>query len=242
MASQQIVFFDLPTKTPCITWSPNPWKTRLLLNFKGIDYRTQWVEYPDIKPTFEKHIPPNPTGFPYSIPTVLLPDGTYIMDSREIANSIEKQYPQPSLHLDSNYLTKIESIWSRHMSIVRPLFIPQVPKRLLNEGSLDYWYTTREEMFGMSLDQLEKEQGGDKIWDETESVIREATELLKENKGPFFMGEVISYADLVWTSILLFHQRLGPDLFDELLRRSGDSQVHLNLLEAVSPYTKRNDH
>ncbi|PWY80630.1 putative glutathione S-transferase [Aspergillus heteromorphus CBS 117.55] len=236
MASKQIVLFDLPTKEPCITWSPNPWKTRLLLNFKGIDYRTQWVEYPDVKPVLEKHVLPNSAGFPYSIPAIHLPDGTYMMDSRQIANSIEERYPEPPLHLNSEYLPKVESVWLRLMDSIRPLFIPQVPKRLLNERSLDYWYTTREEMFGMSLDQLEKEQGGDKAWDKAEPKIREATALLKENQGPFFMGEVISYADLVWTSILLFQKRMGPDFFDELLKRSGDPQVHLKLLEAVSPY------
>lgn len=52
--SGSLVLFDLPSKDRCHCWSLNPWKTRLLFNYKGLDYTTEWVEYPDIKSTFEK--------------------------------------------------------------------------------------------------------------------------------------------------------------------------------------------
>lgn len=38
-----------------------PRKTRLLLNYKGLDYKTEWVEYPDIKPRLEKQYVVFPT-------------------------------------------------------------------------------------------------------------------------------------------------------------------------------------
>ncbi|KAJ5503495.1 Glutathione S-transferase N-terminal [Penicillium fimorum] len=237
MASNQYILYDIPSgKAPSVTWSPNPWKTRLLFNFKGIDYRTQWVEYPDIKSTLEPHVAPNPGDTAYSIPTIVCPDGTYIMDSRKIANYIERQAPLPSLHLDSVYLEKIECIWTRYMKAFVPIFIPLVPKRILNPESLDYWKTTREAMVGMSLDKLEKEKGGVQAWNEVEPALRDVTALLKENKGPFFMGKTVSYADLVWVSILLFNQKLGSDVFQEAMERSGDSQVHLDLIKAVEPW------
>lgn len=52
--SEQVVLYDLPSREPCKCWSLNPWKTRLLLNFKGIDYMTEWTEYPDLQPKLEK--------------------------------------------------------------------------------------------------------------------------------------------------------------------------------------------
>ncbi|KAL2159360.1 hypothetical protein VTH06DRAFT_2363 [Thermothelomyces fergusii] len=42
---EQYVLFDLPSKDPCRCWSLNPWKTRMLLNFKGVDYRTEWKKF-----------------------------------------------------------------------------------------------------------------------------------------------------------------------------------------------------
>ncbi|PLB47497.1 putative glutathione S-transferase [Aspergillus steynii IBT 23096] len=240
MASTQIVLFDLPSKDPLVTWTPNPWKTRLVLNFKGLDYRTEWVEYPDIKPTLESHVSPD-AGGTYTIPTIALPDGKYLMDSRKITDYLEEAHPQPTLRLDSLYLLKVEDLWSQYMGALRPVFIPEIPKRLLNDASIDYWYTTRERMFNMPLDRVEKELGGERGWNETTSVIQEITALLSENKGPFFEGEIVGYADFVWASVLLFLARIGPDFLDEALKRSGNAQVHLDLLEAVKPWSSK-DH
>jgi glutathione S-transferase len=158
------------------------------------------------------------------------------MDSRKIADYIERQAPLPSLHLDSIYLEKVERLWSQYMGAIKPIFVPLVPRQILNEESVGYWNSTREQAFGMSLDQLEREKGGERAWNEAEPALREVTALLQENEGPFFLGNTVSYADLVWGSILLFNQRLGSDIFDEALKRSGDSQVHLNLLKAVQPW------
>jgi hypothetical protein len=67
----QVVLYDNPSRFGTGTcWSPNVWKSemhsvavvfsldtnvislaRLLLNFKGIDYRTEWLHGPDIEPT-----------------------------------------------------------------------------------------------------------------------------------------------------------------------------------------------
>ncbi|CAI7678909.1 unnamed protein product [Penicillium pancosmium] len=239
MASTQFVLYDIPSgKASCVTWSPNPWKTRLLFNFKGLDYRTQWVEYPNIKSTLENHVAANTRIPVYTVPTIACPDGTYIVDSRKIANHIERQFPLPSLHLDSVYLDKVERIFSRYMKAIEPIFIPLVPKRILNTESVDYWYTSRPALVGMPLDQLEREKGGIQAWNEAEPVLREVTALLNENEGPFFLGQTVGYADLVWASVLLFSQKLGSDVFQQAMERTGNSQVHLNLMKAVRPWSE----
>lgn len=53
MSSSSTILYDLPSKGDCKCWSPNTWKVRLPLNFKGIPYTTEWVEYPDIAGKFE---------------------------------------------------------------------------------------------------------------------------------------------------------------------------------------------
>ncbi|CAM1504384.1 Fc.00g019750.m01.CDS01 [Cosmosporella sp. VM-42] len=239
MSSNQFVLFDLTSKSTA--WSLNPWKTRFLLNFKGLDYTTHWVEYPDIKPTLEAHVGPNESTGTWTIPTVKFPDGSYVMDSRKIVNRIEKEYPEPSVHLDSPVLAKLEATMPGIMGALRPIYFLAVPRNILNEGSLNYWYETRAKTAGMPLDQLEKEKGGQQAWDAAQPVLHEVEALLKENTdGPFFLGKTISYADFQWGGFLIFIQRGGH--IDDLYKISGDAQLHKNLLEALASYSARNDH
>ena len=80
MSDKTTIFYDLPSKGHCACWSYNPWKSkwrgpvnftplsaspadsatlfdgalaRLALNYKNIDYKTEWLEYPDIAPTLK---------------------------------------------------------------------------------------------------------------------------------------------------------------------------------------------
>ncbi|KAJ4391824.1 hypothetical protein N0V93_005444 [Gnomoniopsis smithogilvyi] len=237
-ATQKITFFDLASKDGT-AWSLNPWKTRFLLNFKGLDYETEWLEYPNLKSRLEPHI----SASAYTIPTIAYNDGRYIMDSRVIVDVIEKDHPSPPLHLDSPYLKKLEEILAPQiMPALRGSYIPLVPKRLLNEASLEYWYRTREEKVGMKLDVLENTEGGEPGFAKAEPLLRQVTSWLKENDGPFFMGNTVSYADFVWAGFLIFFRRIGTDKFEPLLEKTGDPSLHLALLSAVEPWSKRDDH
>ncbi|ROV87623.1 hypothetical protein VMCG_10629 [Cytospora schulzeri] len=239
MTSQKIVFFDLASKDGNRCWSRNPWKTRFVLNFKGLDYETEFLEYPNLRPRLEPHI----SASAYTIPTIQYIDGRYIMDSKVITQTIEKDTPEPSLHLDSPYLAQVEEILESITPAIQANYIPAVPKRLLNEASIPYWYRTREAKVGMKLDELEKTKGGDPAWNQSEPLLKQATELLKENPyGPFFSGKTVSYADFVWAGFLIFWRRLGEDKFSELLKRTGDAKVHEDLLKAVEPWSNRDDH
>jgi glutathione S-transferase len=242
MAAQaKITLFDLASKDGNKCWSLNPWKARFVLNFKGLDYQTEFVEYPDLKPRLAPHFD-KPLD-QYTSPTIQYTDGRYIMDSKAIAQTIDKDHPQPSLHLDSSYLTKLEEILPRLMPALSGHYIPTVPKRLLNEASVPYWYKTREAKFGMTLDELEKSQGGETGWSKAEPMLKQVTEALKENPlGPFFAGKTVSYADFVWAGFLIFWRRIGDDKFSEVLKRTGDPAVHEALLKAVEPWSERDDH
>ncbi|KAH7156421.1 hypothetical protein EDB81DRAFT_787014 [Dactylonectria macrodidyma] len=240
MSPDQIVLFDIPSKAPRAAWSLNPWKTRLLLSFKGLDYKTEWVDYPDIKPRLEPHVSFNPTTKTWTIPTVKFQDSTYLMDSRQIVNRIEESHPEPSIHLDSPTLAKLEAIMPRLMTALRPIYFLSVPRELLTERGIEHWYATRPALAGMPLDQLEKEFGGQKAWNAGQPILHEIESLLGENQdGPLFLGKTVSYADFVWVGFLLFMQRNGG--IDELYKISGNPQLHKDILEATAKYHKRND-
>lgn len=173
----------------------------------------------------------------------MLPDGTFITDSRIIADEIEKRHPSPPVHLDSPILPKLEQIISQLMPTLSGVYIPLVPLRLLNEASQSYWYSTREARFGMPLDQLAREQGGQQAWDNAKPYIDQVSAMLNEDKsGPYFMGQEVSYADFVWGGFLIFAQRIGMDVWKGVLRTAGpDSDSHSKLLLALDRWSARSD-
>jgi len=208
--SDEVILYDLPSKQgKC--WSLNPWKTRLVLNLKGIPYKTEWTEYPDLQPKFEKFgIPPNSTGWKYTSPTIRLPDGTYVMDSHKIAAALERLYPDPPLlALDSPYQARVEALSDKIISPLRPIFMPLVPKIFLNPRSQEYFVATREKAVGMSLDKYH--EGAEEGLDKAKPYIKELGDVLSENpEGPFVQGkEGPIYADLVVISWLRMLDGLG---------------------------------
>ncbi|KAF9266028.1 hypothetical protein L218DRAFT_956986, partial [Marasmius fiardii PR-910] len=43
-----IRLFDIPSKLPQKAFSSFVWRTRYVLNYKGLPYKTTWVETPDL--------------------------------------------------------------------------------------------------------------------------------------------------------------------------------------------------
>ncbi|KAI8962535.1 putative glutathione S-transferase [Daldinia sp. FL1419] len=240
MANQEIVLFDLPSKSPKKAWSYNPWKTRFVLNYKNLPYKTEWVEYPDIRGKFQDHLPKSDH---YTIPTIILPDGTWVTDSFTIADVLEEKYPEPSLHLDSPYLAKVKELLVETFAPLRSIYVPGVFNRLLNDASKPYFRRTREEIFGATLEEVAEKKGGEPAWKAAQPAIEKVTALLKENAdGPFFEGKTVGFADFAWASFLIFFKTIGEDIYQGILEHSGDPTVHEKLLEAVKPWYERSDH
>ena len=212
IAMSEVILYDIPSKEPRQCWSLNPWKSslpptspiplkhptytdqsfpaRLVLNLKGIPYKTEWLEYPDIGPTFKSlGIPPaEPPAQDYTSPAIRLGDN-YVMDSRKIADALEQAHPSPSLHLDSPILQKVEELVPGCVMPIAPVFLPLVPRFILSPRSAEYFERTRAERFGMPLSQWEREKGGEGAWKASEPKWKELGELLKAEGGPFFMGK-----------------------------------------------------
>ncbi|KAI9374361.1 hypothetical protein BJX61DRAFT_532472 [Aspergillus egyptiacus] len=101
-SSSPIIFYDISMRPPveknCC--SPNPWKTRLALNFKGVPYSTSWVALPDVaKVRCELGVPAcrkfaDGTDF-YTLPIIHdTATNSKVGDSFDIAAYLQKTYPE----------------------------------------------------------------------------------------------------------------------------------------------------
>jgi len=245
--SHEIIIFDLVSKGRCACWSLNPWKTRMALNFKGIPYKTEFVEYPDLKPTLQAlGVAPHAADagmMPYTSPTVRLPDGSYQMDSRKIVDKIEALQPEPSLHLDNGYLDRAQNTVLGIWGALTPVAMPRIPEMILPPRSAKYFNETREPRFGMKLTDLAKsDRAGETAWKNAEKPLTELKEILHEHPdGPYVMGQTPSYADFIITGFFKTAEKVDQDgdLFGRLMKFDEAFPKHY---EACRKWTERDDH
>ena len=150
-------------------------QARLALNYKGLPYTTEWVEYPDIAPKFSAFgITRNPQGARgYGIPAIRNANGKYIMDSRVIADALEELQPEPSLHLDNGYVDRVQDAVQKTLVALAPIGMPRIPEKLLNPASQPYFNETRAKTLGMSLKELAvSDRAGESAWMATSTSCR----------------------------------------------------------------------
>jgi hypothetical protein len=120
---------------------------------------------------------------------VRFPDGTYIMDSKPIAAKLEELYPEPSLHLDWDKLPKVVEHVVNIASTTRPIWMPIIPK-ILSERSAEYYFRTRKEWFGKSLEEISETEGREvERWEKIRPDAKAMGDLIRESGGPYFMGK-----------------------------------------------------
>ncbi|KAF2032582.1 glutathione S-transferas-like protein [Setomelanomma holmii] len=220
--SSQVMFYDLANRQNR-GWSLNPWKTRLVLNYKNIDYKTEWVEYPNLVPYLKSlGIPPNDSTAPgyfaaYSSPAIKYADGTYGMDSWPIAHELERQYPEPSLRLDNPINARVRDHIAKLRTPLEPHLIPRVPVVFLNPESAEYFYRTREAKYGIPLPELERTKATEDAWEAAKGPAKEVGDWLRENGGPFFLGQTVSYADFIFLGLLHMIKRIDEKYFQRYL-------------------------
>lgn len=201
---------------------------RLLLNYKEIPYTTEWIDLADIKPTLESYgVKPNPpqtreasVGIQYSLPTIRLPDKHFVMDSLNIALDLESLYPEPSLHLDQSPYEDAQSMVFQCALPLFPEFMPRIRDNLITDHSKSFWIRSRENLFGMAIDEFERTKGGEQAWRAAEPGLKALSEFLNQHKkdeGPFTWGSQLSYADLVLVAFLESTRRTSQDMFDRIM-------------------------
>ncbi|KAF8208742.1 glutathione S-transferase [Mycena galopus ATCC 62051] len=208
MSNDPIILYDIPSKAPGCAWSPNTWKIRYALNYKGLAYRTIWIEYPDIVDLC-KRIGAEPSmlfkdGSPYySLPVIQDPKtGQVISDSARIADYLDATYPDTPELIPAGTHVLQRAFRVACDNATEPLWqyiIPAVAK-ILRPKSEEYYVRTREEDYGQKLtDVWPASEAHAKTWKEVEEgffgkVDRWLNEPMNQGK-PFVMGDVVSFAD-----------------------------------------------
>ncbi|EKM76379.1 hypothetical protein AGABI1DRAFT_78843 [Agaricus bisporus var. burnettii JB137-S8] len=201
-----ITFYDLTRKSPHAPWSPNPFKTRLALNYKKLPYRTVNLEYPELESEFKKiGIPPSSTwadGRPlYSSPSIFDDStNTGVSDSYKIAQYLDKTYPDtPKLFPPGTEALQAAFYAQYNPLIFGAIFQMLLPGvvRILNPPSVEYFNRTRAEIFGKPPAELEP-KGQDRVeaWTKVEAAYDKLYGWLSESTGPYFMGDTITFVDL----------------------------------------------
>ncbi|KAF2164175.1 hypothetical protein M409DRAFT_56874 [Zasmidium cellare ATCC 36951] len=247
--SERVIFYDLPSKGEPHCFSPNAWKTRAALNFKGLNYSTDWTDFCDLH---EKLISfglapndPDECIFRYSSPTIQLPDGSYVMESRHIADALEKLQPEPSLRLDTGYPERAQGIVDLLLRTVVVPFMYRIPDWLLRPEGAKWYHQERQKLFGgMTLyDFAEHEEfSGERAWQKAEPAMNDLRNLLAENQtGPFVMGSQVSYADFIIVSYFKFLTKIDKD-GDAYGRMVGFDPSFEALFKACEKWYARDEH
>lgn len=191
---------------------------RFCLNYKGIPYKTEWVEYPDIEahctklgiaPTSKKA-----DGSPaYTLPAIHdTATGIYLSDSFPIAEYLEKTYPdKPSLFPGHSHGLQalfdgafVDAALTPAFQFILPATCPT-----LNSRSEEYFRRTREQTFGKALeDVVPKGEEGVAQWAKFKDGLGKVDTWYAKSGGVFLMGGSISWADLdiaawlIWMKIV----------------------------------------
>ncbi|KZL74880.1 glutathione s-transferase [Colletotrichum incanum] len=234
----KLILFDIPDKNGR-AWSFNVWKTRLALNYKGIDYETEWLEYPDIKGRLEAAgVEPWPQQrTSHTCPAVQFPDGTYVMNSAKIIKHLEEKYPEKPLHPDSEEAQASSQLTSRLWGSLQPVMMPEVYRTILGERSQPFfWDTRKEDLGGMTVYGFEEKYGGERAWEKAKQAIKDASTQLNKTEGHFFLGDQASYADFIYVGLLETMKRYTPQHYQRVVEQAPALQ---KLHEACAPWLER---
>lgn len=98
--------------------------------------------------------------------------------------------------------------------------MPRIPRTIIRPSSTAYFHAAREARFGMPLDELEAQRGGEEAWEAAKPGLDALEAMMGEHKideGPFVLGSKVSYADFVVVAVLEGFRRIGQDLFERIV-------------------------
>ncbi|KAI0720040.1 hypothetical protein C8T65DRAFT_634658 [Cerioporus squamosus] len=211
-----IVLYDIPANVPGTAFSGNTLKTRFCLNYKGLPFKTVWVEYPDIARTC-KELGVGPTGtWPdgspmYTLPAIHDPStGTSVTNSTAIARYLDETYPDTPRVIPEGTEALHEAFEVALASTIAPqifyILFPAVYGRV-HVVSKPHFKTARESLLGGKLEEWSPlgSEAREQQWVKLEAglgrVERWMTADGKERR--FFMGDKPSFADFVFGARLL---------------------------------------
>lgn len=190
---------------------------RYALNYKGLHYRTAWVEYPDIAELCKKiGAPPTEKKSDgtdhYTLPVIYDPSTEAVVaDSAVIAKYLDTTYPDtPRLFpegtgaFQSLFPHVLRPTVAGHIRFILVARIWEV----LNPPSQEYFRRTREAAFGKKLEELKGDWGA---LEEGLGRIKSCLDANGKGKDLLFMGDRITFADIQLASTLLWVRRIAGE-------------------------------
>lgn len=212
------------------------------MNVKGIAYKTEWIEFPDIEPLYKKHgIATTATkadGTPlYSVPLIYDPSTKmFISDSFAIAEYLDRTYPGPKLFPYETLAIQslVGSAYARHIWPVLPLAMITATLKLHPVSEVFYREKiTRPFVSGVSEDETSKNVR----WDQFREGLGEVDTWYSKTAGSFLMGDTVSWGDIVVASSLIWIRILwGEESKEWKMITSWHGGRWAGLLNAVSKY------
>lgn len=218
--------------------------SRYTLNLKGLAYKTEWVEYPDIEALCKK-IGAAPTGkWPdgtdyYSLPVIYDPSTKKVVsDSFAIARYLDETYPTtPTLvPAGTAALQTLFLSWAWD-AIGLPTFALGAATlcKGLNPASQTYFREKRERQIGAPLEALASAP------EEKLAALEGNLEKLKgfieangEGKTAFLGGDNVTFADIQVAAFLLTVRLVVPETWAKISKFQGGKWAQL--LERLSSY------
>jgi glutathione S-transferase len=218
-----------------------------ILNMKGIPYKTEWVDYPNIADALKKLAlgPSSVYGdVPfYTVPAIYDPNTKRALtDSWAIAAYLDEQYPQdPQLFPPRTHALQ-RAVMARLAAVLRPLF-PLLAWDLYSIATPDaqpYLRATREALYKCRLEDVAPT--GEKraqVLSALEAVLDETAEAIRANgRGAlFFGGEEPVYVDVFVAALLSSTERIAgkeSDVVRMIMAASGGHWV--KVLEYFKKY------
>ncbi|KAK6355089.1 hypothetical protein TWF696_004213 [Orbilia brochopaga] len=230
--SKTYTLFDIPTNTnPPKCWSPNTWKARGVLNYKGVPYETEWVEYPDIRVRLAAMGLPSKGGLmPYTLPMLRVtttsadgsePEVKYLTDSADIAKYINDEHPEPFMDFDSDINTEaVDFLTNTLRDPYCGVVLCEIPD-ILPERSAAYVHETRPIWMGMPIADFKKKKIAEGAWENLETGIEKLRELLRRNGGPFLLGEKLSFGDVAIIGYMVWAREASPEAWAKIKEVGG---------------------
>lgn len=201
-------------------WTPTYIAASYALNFKGLPYKTVWVEFPDIEAVAKeigaKAIYESDGAPLYTLP--MLFDHTAnvaVTDSWNIAKYLDDKYPETdaclpreTVALQKAFQMTVESKLQWNVL----LYTVMQTHSQMNPRSGEYWRRTREKMFGKKLEEVgpEGSEARELAWKNILDLLSEVDLWMRDNEqGTVFVcGKEPTFADFVVGSHLTWMKRV----------------------------------
>ncbi|EGN96916.1 hypothetical protein SERLA73DRAFT_111690 [Serpula lacrymans var. lacrymans S7.3] len=204
--SQPIILYDIPRTGPVKALSGNMFKVRYTLAYKGLAFKSVWVESQDIEERM-KAIGAKPTGLKpdgsdfYTLPVIQDPStGAIVSDSFTIAEYLEETYPSTPTIFPHGSQALISTFDSTFMQGIRPMFplvLTAVHARIL-PTNVPYFRQSTEMRVGMTLEEISPEgPKREQHWKNAKDFLGVIDGWYSKSDGERIMGDTFSYADII---------------------------------------------